>query len=93
MIQHHSTLHILLKTLKYWIWYHGIFEYDTIVFSNTAEDSKIIMDKDLQFYVHIKGIGKRALYKKWSLTLRISSVNETLSMGTCRFGHIYRRKP
>ena len=29
------------------------------------------------------------LHKKWSLPLRISSVNETKSVENCGFGHIY----
>ena len=31
------------------------------------------------------------LHKKWSLPLRVSSVNMTKSAGNCEFGHIYRR--
>ena len=34
---------------------------------------------------------KHALYKKWSFTLRIFSVNVTKSSGNCGFGHIYWR--
>ena len=33
------------------------------------------------------------LHKKWSLPLRISSVNVTKSAGNCGFGHIYWRNP
>ena len=32
-----------------------------------------------------------SLHKRWSFTLRISSVNVTKSAGNCGFGHIYRR--
>ena len=31
--------------------------------------------------------------KKWSLSLRTSSVNETKSVVSCGFGHIYWRNP
>ena len=31
--------------------------------------------------------------KKWSFSLRTSSVNVTKSSVSCRFGHIYRRNP
>ena len=34
-----------------------------------------------------------SLNKKWSFPLRISSVNEIKSAGTCGFGHIYWRNP
>ena len=34
-----------------------------------------------------------ALHKKWSFSLRISSVNVTKSAGKCRFGHIYWGNP
>ena len=34
-----------------------------------------------------------ALHKKWSLPLRISSVNVTKSAENCGFGHIHWRNP
>ena len=34
-----------------------------------------------------------ALHKKWSFSLRISSVNVTKSTENCRFGHIYWKNP
>ena len=33
------------------------------------------------------------MYKNWSCSLRISSVNVTKSAENCRFGHIYWRNP
>ena len=35
----------------------------------------------------------KALYKKWSFPLSISSVNVTKSAGNCGFGRIYWRNP
>ena len=35
----------------------------------------------------------RTLHKKWSFSLRNSSINVTKSAGNCEFGHIYWRNP
>ena len=34
-----------------------------------------------------------ALYKKRSFSLRISSINVTISVDSCGFGHVYLRNP
>ena len=47
------------------------------------------------FIVHVKTEQnfQKLLHKKWSFTLRISSVNMTKSTVSCGFGHIYWRNP
>ena len=46
----------------------------------------IYQQKQIRFWI-------KTLHKKWSFSLRISSVNATKSAGNCGFGHIYWRNP
>ena len=57
------------------------------------ESNEILNDKAFEISTENQVNTYIKLHKKWSFSLRISSVNVTKSTVNCGFGHIYWRNP